>query len=210
MSTYKLYYFEANGRATIPRAILSAAKAKWTNEKVKLENWPKLKKSGLCEFEQMPILEIDGNKTLAQSLAISLYLLKTFNLYGKDVDEQYQIDSLLCSFDEDLFTPLAEFIFCSDKKEREKLKKAFVEKYKFYLTKYEARYVALGKGKYFLGDHFSGADIYVASALPLFCHAIGTCIIKDHAPNLALLIERLKEGELKEYHTSVFDKNMPL
>ena len=158
----------------------------------------------------MPILEIDGNKTLAQSLAISLYLLKTFNLYGKDVDEQYQIDSLLCSFDEDLFTPLAEFIFCSYKKEREKLKKAFVEKYKFYLTKYEARYVALGKGKYFLGDHFSGADIYVASALPLFCHAIGTCIIKDHAPNLALLIERLKEGELKEYHTSVFDKNMPL
>ena len=209
MSTYKLYYFAANGRATIPRAILSAAKAKWTNVKVKQENWPKLKKSGLCEFEQMPILEIDGNKTLAQSLAISLYLLRAFNLYGKDVDEQYQIDSLLCSFDEDLFTPLAEFIFCSYKKEREKLKKAFVEKYKFYLTKYEARYVALGKGKYFLGDHFSGADIYVASALPLFCHAIGTCIIKDHAPNLALLIERLKEGELKEYHTSVFDKNMP-
>ena len=79
MSTYKLYYFAANGRATIPRAILSAAKAKWTNVKVKQENWPKLKKSGLCEFEQMPILEIDGNKTLAQSLAISLYLLKTFN-----------------------------------------------------------------------------------------------------------------------------------
>ena len=35
MSTYKLYYFAANGRATIPRAILSAAKAKWTNVKVK-------------------------------------------------------------------------------------------------------------------------------------------------------------------------------
>ncbi len=208
MSTYKLYYFGANGRGTIPRAILSAAKAKWTNEKVKQEDWPKLKKSGLCEFEQMPILEIDGNKKLCQSLAINLYLLKTFNLYGKDVDEQYQIDSLLCSFD-DLFTPLAQSIFCPDEKEKEKLKNAFVEKYKFYLTKYEARYVALGKGKYFLGDHFSGADIYVASALPLFCHAIGTCIIKDHAPNLASLVERLKEGELKEYHTSVFDKNMP-
>ena len=44
MSTYKLYYFAANGRATIPRAILSAAKAKQINEKVKVENWPKLKK----------------------------------------------------------------------------------------------------------------------------------------------------------------------
>ena len=207
--SYKLHYFGANGRAVVARAILSAAKANWTNEKIKQEDWPKIKKSGLCEFEQLPILEIDGKKKLSQSMAIDLYLLKTFNLYGKNIDEQYQIDSLICSFD-DLFTPLCQFIFCQDEKEKEKLKNVFIEKYKFYLTKYEARYVALGKGKYFLGDHFSGADIYVASALPLFCHAIGSNIIKDHAPNLALLIERLKEGELKEYHTSVFDKNMPL
>ena len=60
--SYTLHYFGANGRATIPRAILTYAKAKWTDDRVKQEDWPKVKKSGLCEFEQMPILEIDGKK----------------------------------------------------------------------------------------------------------------------------------------------------
>ena len=207
--SYTLYYFEANGRATIPRAILTYAKAKWTDDRVKQEDWPKVKKSGLCEFEQMPILEVDGKKKLSQSMAIDLYLLKTFNLYGKNIDEQYQIDSLLCSFD-DLFGPLAGFVFCQDEKKKEELKKQFIEKYKFYLKKYEERYVALGKGKYFLGDHFSGADIYIGAALPLFCHAIGGCIIKDNAPALGELVTRLKQGELKEFHEKVFNKYIPL
>ena len=78
-----------------------------------------------------------------------------------------------------------------------------------YLKKYEERYVALGKGKYFLGDHFSGADIFVGSALPLFSYTLDEFIIKDHAPNLAELVNRLKEGELKDFHEKVFDKNMP-
>ena len=133
--SYTLHYFEANGKAAIPRAILTYAKAKWTDNRVKQEDWPKLKKSGLCEFEQMPILEIDGKKKLSQSIAIDLYLLKTFNLYGKNIDEQYQIDSLLCSFD-DLFGPLGQLVFCQDEKKKEELKKQFIEKYKFYLKKY--------------------------------------------------------------------------
>ena len=204
--SYTLHYFGVNGRATIPRAILTYAKAKWTDDRVKQEDWPKVKKSGLCEFEQMPILEIDGKKKLSQSIAIDLYLLKTFNLYGKNIDEQYQIDSLLCSFD-DLFGPLGEFVFCTDEKKKEELKKQFCEKYKFYLKKYEERYVALGKGKYFLGDHFSGADIYIGSALPYFCDIIGKDIVKENCPNLFELIERLKNNELKEFFEKYYFKD---
>ena len=51
MSKYILHYFGVNGRATLSRAILSYAKADWTNDLVKQEDWPKLKTSGLCEFE---------------------------------------------------------------------------------------------------------------------------------------------------------------
>ena len=115
--SYTLYYFEANGRAMIARAILTYAKAKWKDIRVKQRDWLKIKNSGLCEFEQMPILEVDGKKKLSQSIAIELYLLKTFNLYGKNIDEQYQIDSLLCSF-EDLFGPLVEFVICPDEKKK--------------------------------------------------------------------------------------------
>ena len=203
--SYTLYYFEANGRAMIARAILTYAKAKWKDIRVKQRDWLKIKNSGLCEFEQMPILEVDGKKKLSQSIAIELYLLKTFNLYGKNIDEQYQIDSLLCSFD-DLFGPLAGFVFCQDEKKKEELKKQFIEKYKFYLKKYEERYVALGKGKYFLGDHFSGADIYIGTALPYFCNFIEQSILKENFPNLFELIERLKNNELKEFYEKYYIK----
>ena len=73
MPKYILHYFETNARGVIARAILSCAKADWTNDLVKKEDWPKLKKSGLCEYEQLPVLEVDGKK-YSQSHAINLYL----------------------------------------------------------------------------------------------------------------------------------------
>ena len=207
--SYTLHYFGANGRATIPRAILTYAKAKWTDDRVKQEDWPKIKKSGLCEFEQMPILEIDGKKKLSQSLAIDLYLLKTFNLYGKNIDEQYQIDSLLCSFD-DLFGPLGGFVFCPDEKKKEELKKDAIDKLKFFAERLEKRYVSLGKGKYFLGDHFTAADVYLASGFYNMCH-----ILKEegnfekYAPNLCALIKRVKGNELKVFFEKYYVDGAP-
>ena len=195
---YILHYFNALARSINIKAILMAAKADWEDKSIAQNDWPKIKKSGLCEFEQVPILEHKGKK-LSQRIAIELYLLRQFNLYGKNVDEQYQIDSLLCSFD-DLIPLSTGIMFCQDKNKKEELLKQFEEKFKFYLSKFEIRYVNLGKGKYFLGDHFSGADIYVASALPGFCKLIGKNIIKDNAPNLNELIERLKNAELKSFY----------
>ena len=191
----------------LTKAILSSSKKEWTNDIIEFDKWKDLKKSGLCEFEQLPVLE-HNNKKLCQSIAINFYLLRQFNLYGKNDEEEYQINSLFCSF-EDLFDLPHKLIFLNDEKKKEEIKNQFVEKFKLYLKKYEERYVALGKGKYFLGDHFSGADIYIGSALPLFCHAIGGCIIKDNAPALGELVTRLKQGELKEFHEKVFNKDAP-
>ena len=195
---YILHYFNALARSINIKAILMSAKADWEDKPIAQNEWPKIKKSGLCEFEQVPILEHKGKK-LSQRIAIELYLLRQFKLYGKNIDEEYQIDSLLCSFD-DLIPSATGIMFCQDQKKKEELLKQFEEKFKFYLSKFEERYVKLGKGKYFLGDHFSGADIYVASALPGFCKLIGKNIINDNAPNLHQLIERLKNAELKSFY----------
>ena len=195
---YILHYFNALARSINIKAILMSAKADWEDKPIAQNEWPKIKKSGLCEFEQVPILEHKGKK-LSQRIAIELYLLRQFKLYGKNIDEEYQIDSLLCSFD-DLIPSATGIMFCQDQKKKEELLKQFEEKFKLYLSKFEERYVKLGKGKYFLGDHFSGADIYVASALPGFCKLIGKNIINDNAPNLHQLIERLKSAELKSFY----------
>ena len=94
MHKYTLHYFAGNGRAIIARAILTYVKADWTNDLINRDDWPKIKLSGLCEFEQVPVLEVDDKK-LCESQAINLYLAETFNLLGKDAEENYQINNLL-------------------------------------------------------------------------------------------------------------------
>ena len=97
MPKYTLHYFGGNGRAAIARAILTYVKADWTNDIIKREDWPKIKTSGLCEYEQVPVLEVDGRK-YCESHAINLYLAQVFNLMGKDVEENYQITNVLMAF----------------------------------------------------------------------------------------------------------------
>ena len=197
MPKYTLHYFAGNGRAVIARALLTYVKADWTDDRIKGEDWPKIKKSGLCEFEQLPVLEVDGKK-YCESQAINLYLAETFKLLGKNAEENYQIYNLLMTFD-DFMGPIWKFMFCKEEAQKGELKKQALEKYKFFLEKLDKRYVGLGKGKYFLGDHFTMADIYIGSALPAACACFDECPAKSAAPNLVALIGRLKENELKEF-----------
>ena len=131
MPKYILHYFYTNSRRMIARAILSHVKADWTNDMIKnLADWPAIKKSDLCEFQQLPILEVDGKK-YSQSHAIDLYLAETFNLMGKDIEENYQIESLLFAADD--FTVEIWYAFLiEDEAKRAEVLKPLCEKFKFY------------------------------------------------------------------------------
>ena len=204
MPKYILHYFAGNGRAIVARAILCYAKADWTNDAIKKEDWPTIKKSGLCEFEQVPILEVDGKK-YSQSHAIDLYLAETFNLMGKDKEENYQIRSLLFAVD-DYTIEIWKALFSLDESKKPELLKAATEKFKFYLGKFEKRYVDCGKHKYFLGDKFTLADIIMTTAI---CSAIDTLKFegaKDVCPNLYELIGRISQNELKEFFEKYYVK----
>ena len=206
MSKYTLHYFAGNGRAAIARAILSYAKADWTNNAFKKEDWPALKKSGLCEFEQVPVLEVNGKK-YCESHAINLYLAEVFKLMGNDPEENYQITNVLMAF-EDYTAPIRMALYCPDESKKAELKKAAEEKLKFFIEKFEKRYVALGKKKYFLGDKFTLADIVLATALPAASDTLGlkNCPCEEVAPNLKELIKRVKENELKEFYEKYYIK----
>ena len=206
MPKYTLHYFGGNGRAVIARALLTYVKADWTNDLIKKEDWPKIKTSGLCEYEQVPVLEVDGKK-YCESHAINLYLAEVFNLMGKDPEENYQIRNILMAF-EDYMGPIWGALFCPDEAKKAELKKKAEEKLKFFFGKFEKRYVDLGKGKYFLGDKFTLADIVLGSALPAAVDALGLkeCPCKEVAPNLGEYIKRLKENELKEFFEKYYIK----
>ena len=210
MPKFILHYFDTNGRAAVPRAILSYAKVDWVNNLISQENWPKIKKSGLCEFEQIPVLEID-NKKYCESNAINLYLAEIFNLMGKNCEENYEISNLLMTFD-DFLEIFKKFVMCNDEIKKKEFKKNTEEKLKFFYEKFEIRYLKLGKKKYFLGEKFTLADIYLTVFLP-------TCLnllqinefnfnFNEIFPNLNELMNRIKENELKEFFDKYYTKNL--
>ena len=203
---YIFHYFQVNGRGAVARAILSAMKADWTNHAFTREEWPTIKKSGLCEFEQAPVLEHKG-KSYAQSMAIDFYLARKFNLMGKDDEENYEIESLMCCM-EDIFSAMFKFTHLpeNEKDKYDELRKVALERYKFFIKKIEERYIKNGKGKYFLGDRFTLCDILIGAQLPAFCDRFGEQVVPQVSPALTELITRLTEGELKEFHEKYFYK----
>ena len=164
------------------------------------------KKSGLCRFEQAPVLEYKG-KTYAQSMAIDFFLARKFNLMGKDDEEQYEIESLMCCM-EDIFNAMFKFTHLpeNEKDKYDELRKVALERYKFFIKKIEERYIKHGKGKYFLGDRITLWDILVGAQLPSFCDRFGEQVVPQVAPDLAELIKRLANEELKEFHEKYFYK----
>lgn len=124
-----------------------------------------------------------------------------FGLYGKTIEDQYQIDSLLCTC-EDLYGMLkGVFIeIVKGKIEHQKEYQDIKKKIIFYMTVIEERYVKLGKKEYYLG-YFSLADIYITVTMGFFCKCvIDEDILQTTAPNIGKLIKRIKDKELKEYY----------
>lgn len=198
---FKFYYFGGNGRGALIRAALSYAKVKWENNVIDyVKDWPTIKKSGLCEFEQVPVL-VHNEKKLSQSAAIYLYLAKLFNIYGKTLDEQYQIDSLICTI-EDInphFYPVIMPRTEEQKSKPEEFKKVLKEKLEQYLKIFEKRYTDLGSKTYFLGDHFTFADLYLAVQMTSYQSVLGENLIKEYAPKINAIVEKVKANELKEF-----------
>mmetsp|Transcript_36171 Transcript_36171/g.101921 ORF Transcript_36171/g.101921 Transcript_36171/m.101921 type:complete len:212 (+) Transcript_36171:91-726(+) len=81
MSSVKIVYFPARGRAELARLVLAAAGQDWEEEVVTGETMPALKESGRLPFGQVPLLE-DGNVTVSQSMAMARYLARKHDLYG--------------------------------------------------------------------------------------------------------------------------------
>ena len=103
------------------------------------------------------------------------------------------------------FTHLPE----NEKDKYDELRKAALERYKFFIKKIEERYIKHGKGKYFLGDRFTLCDILVGAQLPAFCDRFNEQVVPQVSPALAELIKRLMNEELKEFHEKYFYKTQP-
>lgn len=202
---FKLYYFPGNARGMISRAIFYAAKKPFEDIKVAFADWPAMKSSGKFEFQQLPLLEYQG-RSYAQSHAIEQYLAKSFGLFGKNVEDEYQINSIIDSYD-DLFNVFHDIVWPVPSKPVEEVKKAYQAKAELFLKAYEKRYQILGAKAYFLGDYFSLADVALTAMFTYFSdYGLEEGTIKKCAPKLAELLDRIKSNELKEFYEKGYVK----
>jgi glutathione S-transferase len=212
-SKYKVLYWPGNGRAATMRAILTYSKANWEDKKIWGEEWETFKQTGTLKYKQLPSLEVDG-KWLEKATAIDVFLAKRFNLLGDSDDDLIEIISLLQTR-EDLAFSLNSLLFPSEEEKTRKeeiLANAKGTILPDMLVAWEKVYEAK-HGKYFLGDKFSVADIYITCIvesvfnLPTF-KALGFDeLVAKHAPKLAAHIENIKNNELADYFKNIFLSN---
>jgi glutathione S-transferase len=91
----KLIYFSGRGLAEVARLIFADKGVEYIDHRVSNDDdteFDALKPS--LPFGQLPVLEINGTY-IAQSVAITRYLAKQYNLYGKNDIEQAIVDAIV-------------------------------------------------------------------------------------------------------------------
>ena len=201
----KLTYFNLNGRAMVPRFILSTAKVEFTDEQFTFEQWGK--EAPNHEYNQLPQLNIDG-RVFSQSHAICHYLAKKYapELLGKNHEEEYEVQNLVFAV-EDIAGHLFALILNQDPSKRQGLLEVAESELKRFVGVWEKKYSANGAGKYYLGDYITLADV----TLDYFQYLV-TVIIPDLektfaglAPTLnKIILGNRESGPIKEFRDSKF------
>ncbi|MCQ2816445.1 MAG: glutathione S-transferase [archaeon] len=208
--TFKLYYYNANGRAVVIRAMLYASKTDFEDIKLTDDEWKEFKESGKAEYNELPVLEYK-DKYFSQPHAIEIYLAKKLGYEPKNIDHEYQIYNLLDTFD-DFFSVISLYVFPKseeDKKRKVEYKSAFLDKLAFFLKNYEKKYIENGEGKYFFGDYFSLADIFLCSVTHYFSQLMDCQqVVDDFSGKLGDIFNSIKENELKDYFEKGFLENV--
>lgn len=173
MPTYTLSYFDFHGgRGEDCRLALHLAGADWADDRVKGATWGERKPA--TPFGAMPVLEVAGRGTIAQSNAILVYLGRTFGLHPTDPFEAARHEMLMHAA-EDLRTRLTPSLAISDPDAKKAAREALAtDTIPAWGAQVEAQ---LGDGPFVGGDALNVADLKLHVLYKWF--ASGTL---DHIP----------------------------
>ena len=109
-----LHYFDLYGRGEIFRMIFTHLKVQFTDHRVQFSEWPAVKTSPLCEFGQLPVLEMNGKK-LSQTRSVLRYVCQLNGMYPhrSNIKDIYMVESV-CDVVDDLRIPLIELTFAKN------------------------------------------------------------------------------------------------
>ncbi|CAF4394579.1 unnamed protein product, partial [Adineta steineri] len=149
MATYKLYYFNARGRAEVLRLIFAAAGQRFEDSRFEQNTWPSFKSQ--MPLSQVPVLEVNGT-TLVQSQTIARFLARQFLLGGRDGFELAKVEAVVDTINDfvSILSPIRRQQ--DEKKKKEQLQKFLNDDLPKHLQNLEilARLYGNG-GQYFIG-----------------------------------------------------------
>jgi glutathione S-transferase len=173
MSKPKLTYFDAPvSRGEECRLALHIAGVDFEDVRIKRDAWPALKPR--TPFGGLPLFDIEGRPTLAQSNAILVYIGRTWGLHPKDDFEAARHEAMLCHL-EDLRMTISATIRITDEAERKKAREQIV-------ASYLPTWTANAERQCGDGPFFGGAKLHVVDIKTFVCVrwlASGTI---DHVP----------------------------
>nr|AAA29402.1 S-crystallin [Nototodarus sloanii] len=96
MPNYTLYYFNGRGRAEICRMLMAAAGVQYTDKRFEFNEWDKYRNDmpSMC----VPVLDIDGQNKMPETMAIARYLARENGYYGKNNMDMFRIDYICDCF----------------------------------------------------------------------------------------------------------------
>jgi len=186
MSLPKIFYFPVRGRAELIRITLFVSGHDWEEVNAGAD-LPKLKEDGKLAFNQVPLYQ-EGDFQLVQSNAITRYVARKGNLYGKDNHDAARIDQAIDGIG-DYWEKLIPNLFPT--KNEEGLAKFQKETFPTWFGYFERLLKKNHEGKGFLvGDSLSVADLSLYLTLESFWLDSGWGNRADH-PTLSAYFDRL-------------------
>ena len=168
MVQYKFNYFNLRGRGEIVRLMFAATGQAYEDFRIERDQWPNYKK--LSPTGQCPYLEvIDGDNSfiLCQSVAITRYLARKFNLAGKGEREQAEADMYADQVTDFLNEMVKQHMEQDPERKKQLAEKFEKETAPNNLKLFEERLAKNGTG-YLIGSGLTYTDIYLVSLIDWF------------------------------------------
>uniref|UniRef100_A0AC34QPC7 Glutathione S-transferase n=1 Tax=Panagrolaimus sp. JU765 TaxID=591449 RepID=A0AC34QPC7_9BILA len=181
MDKLELVSLNGRGRAEALRMLLIVSKASFLDHRVNLAQWKEFKRrEQLPDDTKLPLLRINGKRTIVGSVEIGKFIASEFGLYGKTKAEESQIDDVV-NLVENLQPNLAPVIRATLAKDFIKRKEAWAEYKETTLAPIlEKLTEKLDGNDFFVGKRLSWADIIVAEILSRFASCFDSNFIHNH------------------------------
>ncbi|MEM9442167.1 MAG: glutathione S-transferase family protein [Pseudomonadota bacterium] len=160
MALSKLTYFRGRGRAETTRWMLAVTDTDFINVAIDTpEELAALRATGKLPFDQMPLLEIDG-QNLSQSSAMTRYLARNHGLYGNN-----ETDAMWCDLVAGVVADFAETAIQAPFKSSAAIAVADMEdRFAKFGPRFEAR-IAAQSSTFIASANMTFADVVLAEAL---------------------------------------------